>query len=150
MGASSAAQFRASLLDESNPDVVLVSRIAVNKLPKTRRPVVLLSDDGVQNWELSGIVKAHLPMQATPAEAAAALIAAGQGFTILTATQAESVLNIAPLAGGEVELPVERLTRRETEVLRMMGHGSANKEIADELRISENTVVFTRHRILAN
>jgi DNA-binding NarL/FixJ family response regulator len=142
VGASSEILFRANKLDGNSPDVILASRIAVNRLPKSRRPVVLLNDNGLHDWELGGSVKAHLPMHASPGELAAALIAAAQGLTVLTAAQAESVLNVTPLANGEAELLVERLTRRETEVLRMMGDGSANKEIADELRISENTVKF--------
>ncbi len=42
-------------------------------------------------------------------------------------------------AGGEVPLH-EHLTERETEVLEQVGHGARNKEIADALSISNNTV----------
>jgi DNA-binding NarL/FixJ family response regulator len=42
--------------------------------------------------------------------------------------------------------PAGELTRRETEVLRLVAHGLSNKEIATELVLSEHTV----HRHVAN
>jgi ATP/maltotriose-dependent transcriptional regulator MalT len=44
------------------------------------------------------------------------------------------------------EEPAGELTRRETEVLRLVAHGLSNKEIATELVLSEHTV----HRHVAN
>jgi two-component system, NarL family, nitrate/nitrite response regulator NarL len=44
--------------------------------------------------------------------------------------------------------PVEALTRRELEVLRLMAQGLANKQIAERLAISEHTAKFHVHIIL--
>ena len=43
----------------------------------------------------------------------------------------------------------EKLTERETEVLRLLAEGSANKEIARKLDISEHTVKSHVHSLLA-
>lgn len=87
-------------------------------------------------------MKAVLLAHATPGEIAAALIAAASGFTLLTAAQTETLLNVAFAPAIEADVFIEHLTPRELEVLRLMGSGSANKEIAEELHISENTVKF--------
>lgn len=44
---------------------------------------------------------------------------------------------------------VGRLTRRETEVLRMVSQGSSNQQIAELLKISRRTVEVHRYNILA-
>lgn len=141
-GASCIARFQQRELEESRAEVVLVSRVDRKRLDRVSVPIVLLTDAGEDHWRLSGNVKAHLPVHATPAEAFAALIAVAQGLTVLTPAQAESMLNVDPATTDERDLPVERLTQRESEVLRMMGQGAANKEIANELHIAENTVKF--------
>ncbi len=141
-GTASLGRFERALLIDTQPDVVLASRIPSRRLPEIDIPTVLLTDERLESWEFGGNVKARLPVQATPAEAFAALIAAGQGLTVLTAAQAETVLNLTPAPNSDGTVLVERLTPREIEVLRMMGHGVGNKEIADGLGISENTVKF--------
>lgn len=42
----------------------------------------------------------------------------------------------------------EKLTQRETEVLRLLASGNINKEIADQLNISINTVITHRKHIM--
>ena len=141
-GTASLARFDRESLIETRPDVVLASRIPSRRLPEIDVPIVMLTNERLETWEFGGAVKARLPVQVTPAEAFAALIAAGQGLTVLTAAQAESVLNLTPAPNNDAMLLVEHLTPREIEVLRMMGQGVGNKEIADGLGISENTVKF--------
>ncbi|MGW8986329.1 helix-turn-helix transcriptional regulator [Streptomyces parvus] len=45
--------------------------------------------------------------------------------------------------------PVEVLSRRQREVLRMLAHGATNRQIADALFISEKTVAIHVSRVLA-
>ncbi|RYD84019.1 MAG: response regulator transcription factor, partial [Verrucomicrobiaceae bacterium] len=55
---------------------------------------------------------------------------------------------IAQIAQGEVPptaLPVQRLTRRELEILRLLGSGLGTKQIAETLQVSHKTV--ESHRI---
>jgi DNA-binding CsgD family transcriptional regulator len=141
-GVSAFTEFRDAFLKASGADAVLVGGVSISKLPKLSVPSVLLLDDGGDPWMGDSSVKAVLSVQTTPTEVAAALIAAAAGFTVLTAAQTEALLNIASTPAMEPDLFVEHLTRRELEVLRLMGSGSANKEIAEELHISENTVKF--------
>jgi DNA-binding NarL/FixJ family response regulator len=141
-GTASLPRFERALLTETRPDVVLASRIPFRRMPEIDVPIVLLTDERLETWDFGGNIKARLPVHVTPAEALAALIAAGQGLTVLTAAQAESVLNVTPAPNSDSAVMVEHLTPREIEVLRMMGQGIGNKEIADGLGISENTVKF--------
>jgi DNA-binding NarL/FixJ family response regulator len=60
---------------------------------------------------------------------------------VLTPAQADSVASPAAIPQQATAL-VEPLTPRETEVLRAMAQGWANKEIAAELGISEHTAKF--------
>ena len=50
---------------------------------------------------------------------------------------------------GELALPVERLTAREEEVLRLLARGYTNNEVADELVISVKTVETHRAHVLS-
>jgi DNA-binding NarL/FixJ family response regulator len=49
---------------------------------------------------------------------------------------------------GAVEPPAEPLTRRELEVLTLLGQGLSNKAIASHLGISESTAKFHVNSIL--
>ena len=49
---------------------------------------------------------------------------------------------VAQLAGQPAELPIEALTRRESEVLQLMAAGMTNDQIGHALEISRNTVKF--------
>jgi NarL family two-component system response regulator YdfI len=53
-----------------------------------------------------------------------------------------------PLRGGNVmETDVEGLTPRESELLRLLGEGMGNREIASVLGVSDHTVKFHLHSI---
>ena len=47
---------------------------------------------------------------------------------------------LAKVAAEREQLPAPVLTARELEVLKLVARGMSNKDVADELYISENTV----------
>lgn len=92
-------------------------------------------------------VRAILPRESDPDEIIAAIYAAHSGQVLLSAQVAES---LAAVYGDQdlEDAPTEEITARESEVLRMLAEGLANKEIAARLGISEHTVKFHISSIL--
>lgn len=41
---------------------------------------------------------------------------------------------------NQIDINIQQLTRREQEVLKLLGHGKSNKEIAEELNLTVNTI----------
>jgi DNA-binding NarL/FixJ family response regulator len=119
----------------ADPDVVLVAGIPTRSFDA---PTVLLTGETTYSEGYGNSVRAQLPPDATASEVLAAVVAVGQGLVVLTQTQAERLLPARP---RRQDLPrlVEALTPREIEVLRLMGDGLVNKEIAVRLGISEHT-----------
>jgi DNA-binding NarL/FixJ family response regulator len=83
----------------------------------------------------------YLLKDVEPSELARAIRAAHAGEAIIDPTVAARLVKAiaeGPGPAGDEEL--ERLTRREREVLGLLAHGRSNKRIAFELGISEKTV----------
>ena len=129
----------------ADPDVVLMAGIPTALAGPFDAPTVVLTGDAPYAESYGNAVRAHLPADATASEVLAAVAAVGQGLVVLTQAQAERLLPARPPRQGlPRDLPrlVEALTPREVEVLRLMGDGLVNKEIADRLGISEHTAKF--------
>jgi len=81
-----------------------------------------------------------------------ALKAGAHGYLLKDVSRDEFTAALRKVAGGEFyipqevaarlaqRLPAEELSEREMEVLKLIVRGRSNKEIADQLRISESTV----------
>jgi DNA-binding NarL/FixJ family response regulator len=108
--------------------------------------VVLLTADPQAGWvpeALRSGVRAVLRLDVSATEIVAAIEAAAAGLAVLDPQDLQALLPAAssdrlPAEGA----PLEALTPREIEVLRMMAEGFGNKIIAGRLGISEHTAKF--------
>lgn len=126
---------------DSDPDVLLLRGVPVPRHEFADIPAVILTEDLFEESAYRNNVKARLPANATVGEVVTAIQAAAEGLVILTSAQAESLFPSPPVRQN-VPAMVETLTARELEVLRSLAQGAPNKEIADQLGISEHTVKF--------
>ncbi len=137
------------------------------KLAREQKPDVVLMDllmPGMDGVAATGIIRQELPDTEVIAltsvlESQAiyrAMRAGAVGYLLKNTQAAELVQAIKAAAAGQVHLSPEvaarlmrevgipdspeKLTDRETEVLRLLAQGKANKEIAAELGIGEKTV----------
>jgi DNA-binding NarL/FixJ family response regulator len=93
-------------------------------------------------------VKAILPRDADIQEIIPAIHAAYTGFLFLAPEFAQDLLAHVRAPAGPADLPLEELTPREIEILRLLAEGSGNREIAAQLGISDHTVKFHISSIL--
>ncbi len=140
-----------TLMDLVMPEMdgVEATRRMLAEHPQTR-VIVLTSfaeDDKIFPALRAGAA-AYLLKDVTPEELADTIRAVARGESRLSPDITRKVLSgIAGLPAGQG--PVEALTARETEVLRCLARGLANKEIAAELFIAEKTVKTHISSILA-
>ena len=109
------------------------------RLPAAR-VIVLTSftDDGKLLPAVQAGAAGYLLKNAQPQEIARAVRAAATGEALLDPGVAARLLD--SIASPPGEAPGESLTRREREVLGLIGRGFSNKRIALELGIAEKTV----------
>jgi two-component system nitrate/nitrite response regulator NarL len=110
-------------------------------------PVVALLPDETDAAEAWAAGARGLLLRTAPAEnLAAALAAVSQGLAVIDPAFAAAVL---PAARDQSPAqPIEELTPRELQVLRLIAEGQSNKAIARGLGISEHTVKFHVNAIL--
>ncbi len=108
--------------------------------------VALLSDitDAADAWTVGA--RGLLPRGTSAENLAAALAAVARGLTVIDPEFATALLPTAH--ERSLAQPVEALTPRELEVLRLMAEGQSNKAVARQLGISEHTVKFHVNAIL--
>jgi NarL family two-component system response regulator YdfI len=136
-------------IQEVQPDVVLLewlhrSTEALEPLLKSGPVFVLLVEDDDFAALAAGLrsgLRAALPRHASASEITAAIEAAAEGLIVLHPQTLPSLQLEQPVLRPPDEITAT-LTPRETEVLRMLAEGLANKNIAFRLGISEHTVKF--------
>ncbi len=151
---------------ETKPSVVLtelhlsdgsgfdVARCILSCMPETTVVILTTGQDERCAWEAIRMgVKGYLPKDLSMNELFSYLRRARHGDTVLTPPLFQRVLGEAMRrgdcgqeAGIATELQaakargMEGLTRREKEIADALARGASNREIAEELVISENTV----------
>lgn len=128
------------ILAEAENDEILPDDLA--SIP-AQIPIILLARNPAAAWSAAdhSRVRAVLPDRATGPQIAAATEAVAEGLSVLDAETAEQFAP-ARWARAVGDRPPEPLTARETEVLRALADGLANKQIAARFGVSENTVKF--------
>jgi DNA-binding NarL/FixJ family response regulator len=166
--------FRRMLEDE--PDIVVVGEASNGdeavRLARELAPQVIVMDCALPGT--SGLAATRKILETSPRKAILmlsmhsedtlvrqALEAGARGYILKNAIDLELATAIRRVAAGEVVLDAQLarpstlrgernagLTPRELEILQLIVNGKSNKEIADELKLSANTVAVHRANIM--
>lgn len=112
---------------------------------------VALTDSPQPGWVAAALnagVNAIISREADSAELRLAVEAAEAGLVLLHPTSARNFVAARLADFPKDEDEIEHLTAREREVLRLIGDGLGNKEIAARLGVSEHTAKFHTSSIL--
>jgi two-component system NarL family response regulator len=143
--------------EASMPDVVLMdvrmpkrsgieaTRAIKELLPSVRILMLTVSDEEEDLYEaVKAGAAGYLLKESSIEEVAGAIRSVVAGQSMLSPSVAAKLLvefgNLARQADEQRKGFAPRLTERELEVLRLVAHGYSNREVANRLFISENTV----------
>ncbi len=163
IGQAGHGQEAVSLADTLRPDMILMDirmpimdGVAATKLVKEKHPdikVLVLTtfdeDEYIVKAMQSG-ASGYLLKDAPTEQLAAAIRSVHCGFTQLGPTIAPKLFSKLSSASNEPKEDVHSMfTGRELEILKLLGQGKSNKEIAQSLYITEGTVKNHITKILA-
>jgi two-component system NarL family response regulator len=143
--------------EELAPDVVLMdvrmprvngieaARRIRDSLPSTKILMLTVSDEEDDLYEaIKAGANGYLLKEISVEEVASAIHSVMQGQSLISPSMASKLLNefnsLAKMAADREQLPAPALTPRELEVLTLVARGMSNKDVADALFLSENTV----------
>lgn len=149
------------LIEQHHPDVVLmdIAMAGLNGLDATARiaksfpevRVIILSMHASEEYVLQALragAMGYILKDAGTAELEIAIRAVGRDETYLSpAVSKHVVANYVRRVGGEVN-SLERLTRRQREILQLIAEGHSTQEIAQLLSISVKTVESHRSQLM--
>ena len=119
---------------------------------KTIPPTLILTTFDDSNTVLEGIragARGFMLKDVSYEQLIAAIRAVAGGATVFQPAITERLLRAADQVHVESLIPLERLTPRETEVVRLMSGGYSNREIAYALGTAEGTIKNQVSSILA-
>lgn len=133
------------------PDVVLldIKMPVMDGIEATRRiasaypriKILILTtfeNDGYVVQALQAGASGYLLKDSQPEAIVSAMLSILSGERVMTQSVADQFLNL--MSGGSQKARYDGMTRREVEILRLLGQGLTNKLIAYRLKISEKTV----------
>ena len=130
------------LMDLRMPEMDGVEAIRQISAAEPNTKFIILTTFSDDEYIFKGIevgARAYLLKDAPREELFKAIRAVHQGESLIQPVVASRVLDRFAELSRQAQAP-ETLTEREVEVLRLIAKGSANKEIATELNISNSTV----------
>ena len=142
---------------EFAPDVVLMdvrmprvngieaARAIRGSSPSTKIIMLTVSDEDDDLYDaIKAGANSYLLKEVSVEEVPEAIRAVVQGQSLISPSMASKLLHeytsLARRADEKQQYPTPALTQRELEVLKLVAKGQSNREIGDELYISENTV----------
>ncbi|GIK38618.1 MAG: DNA-binding response regulator [Chloroflexota bacterium] len=152
------------LAEQTMPDVILMDvnmprqngietvKIIKREMPHIQIVMLTVSDDDNDLFEaIKSGAKGYLLKNLEPLELYGMLDRLRQGEAPISGAMAAKILREfrqPEYTQGKEAQPVDELTTREIEVLEQVVTGASNKEIADTLHITENTVKIHLRNIL--
>ncbi len=151
--------------ESTTPDVVLMdvrmpkrtgieaTRTIKDTLPSTKILMLTISDEEADLYEaIKAGASGYLLKEISIEEVASAVRQVQAGQSLISPSMASKLLNeFASMVKREEEkqqVPTPRLTAREMEVLQHVAQGMNNREIAERLFVSENTIKYHLRHIL--